>query len=286
MFTEESVFKNVVEKSRKDISDFFDSDFKFDFDHTNYTSFLDSLRQIDPTYFTHRFNQMGSLEVVDNFLRWLEDTRNERRYPWEERGGTLQLSQDENVRKIKTFLTYLKGWINQLILPGRLSLPGALPPPPYIGKIFPGDKSSEFKNFIGKRRLIQGAWDIYFHEANDEEKTLLKDFVSWLVLVRSQPVLYIVYNKEKILDSSNEWVVQRERFRRIILHELGHACTELPWYIDQVNAAQDTTWVSSFPIHEYKAWLYAFTIRSLLVCTRSRVTRFIEYGDTEWLSYV
>ncbi len=142
MFTEEDVFKDVVEKSRKDIRDFFDSDFKFDFDHTNYALFLDSLRQIDPTCFTHRFNQMRSLEFVDNFLRWLEDTRKEQRYPWEERGGNLQLSQDENVRKIKTFLTYLKGWINHWVLPDLPSLPRAFPPPPpYSGKIFPVNNS-------------------------------------------------------------------------------------------------------------------------------------------------
>ncbi len=288
MFTEEKIFFDTVTIARKDIRGFFDSDFKFDFDHTNYTSFLDILRQIDATYFSHRFNGMGSLEFVDNLIKWLEDTRKEPRYPWEERDGNLKLSQDEKVRKIHSFLTYLKRWVNQLVAPGDLRSIG------YGTPFLPGHKFCNFTQFIGQKRLVKEKWYIHIHEANKDDKKLLKGFVSWLVLVKSQPVLYIIYDREKLLSHSNLSVgnggngsiVCRSRNRRIILHELGHARTELSWYLSHVNAAQDTTWLRSHPIHEYKAWTYAFTIKATLVCIRSRITRFIDEGDPEWLSYV
>ena len=119
----------------------------------------------------------------------------------------------------------------------------------------------------------------------------MQGFVSWLVLVKNEPVLYIIYDKEQILNdrdisSLNEWIVCRSRNRRIRLHELGHARVELSWYLDHVNAAQKTTFVCSHPLHEYEAWIYALTIRTLLVSIRSRITRFIENGDYEWLSFV
>lgn len=288
MFTEESIFNDIVSTARKDIRDFFDSDFKFDFDHTDYTSFLDILRQIDPTYFTHRFNEMGSLEFVEKLLRWLEDTREEPRKPWEKNGDILKLSQDKNVRKIHSFLTYLKRWVNQLVAPGDLRSIG------YGSPFLPGHKFCNFIQFLGQQRLVKGIWDIHIHEIAPEDKKLLRGFVSWLVLVKSQPVLYIIYDREKILSHSNLSVgnggnvsiVCRLRNRRIILHELGHARTELSWYLSHVNAAQDTTLLRSHPIHEYKAWTYALTIRALLVCIRSRITRFMDEGDPEWLSYV
>lgn len=286
MFTKETIFNKIVSTARKDIRDFFETDFNCDFDRTVYVSFLDTLRQIDPTYFTHKFTTMGTLEFVDKLLRWLEDTREELRSPWTKKhGSNIELSQDANARKIRSFLIHLKGWINRLVSPGDLKI--ARPSNPF----FTGQKLWGFKNFIGQQRLANGKWDISIQAAHGADKKLLRGFVSWLVLVKNEPVLYIIYDKEKILShndvsSVEGWVVCRSRNRRIILHEVGHARSELPWYLDHVNSVQKTTWVCSYPIHEYEAWLYALTIRSLLVCIRSRITRFIEDGDTEWLAYV
>lgn len=276
MFTQYEICDEVVEKAGDDIRVFFDRYFIITSKERRFL--IADLRKIDDHTFTHVYNKMGVLRFSWNILVWLEYTRNQLIYPWVDNNGKIQLSKKEV--NIQSFLKHLEGWINRLVLPGvhpNSSQPSVLS----LGR-----KWWEFRRFIGEKRLMQGEWKVVFYSATNDDKDFLGEFVSWLVTIKNQRTLHIIYDKEKILESSSDKGLCISRLRKVFLHELGHARTELLWYLKKVEAAIGTTWIKSLPMHEYEAWIYALTIRSLLVCIRSRVTRIAKDGDSEWLAYV
>ena len=259
MLTGNGICDSVAEKARDDITVFFNRDFLITPDDRS--SLLNNLRSIDEHTFTYIYNEMGALEFSWNILIWLEYTRNQLIYPWVVNNGKIGLSKKEV--NIHSFLEHLEGWINRLVLPGKHT-DGSQPSPLSLGY----------------------EWKIVFYSADKDEKDFLGEFVSWLVTIKNQKTLHIIYDKERIFDSSSDNGLCISRLRKVFLHELGHARIELLWYLKQIEAAIGTTWVRSLPIHEYEAWNYALTIRSLLVCIRSRLTRIRTDGDLEWLAYV
>jgi hypothetical protein len=280
MFPDKSVFNKVVKKTQKDLRGFFD----YNFNEFDYPLLLDDLRRIDALYFSNDFNGMGTLAFSEKLLNWLDDTRKARTVPWVSSGRSLKLpTTQKGLKRLGAFLTHLEGWINRLLSTGAVRDKAQFSP------IFLGLKWMEFRNYIIQKNLLKGKWKIVFNSASKQDKTYLGDFVSWLVLFGKSGgprTLQIMYDAERISESTGEISIPMSRLRKVFLHELGHARTELPYYVECSRLTTGTAWIESIPLHEYEAWIYALIILSTLSSIRARVTRITKNGDLEWRAFI
>ena len=106
--------------------------------------------------------------------------------------------------------------------------------------------------------------------------------VSWLLVRCNNPTqLHIVYDRAKIDESTVDPVAREQRYEKIFLHELGHARLHNDFLRERAQGGPDDH-IHVLPVHEVEAFVYAFTVRGLMLGMLSRVNRLLGSEDLTW----
>jgi len=206
-------------------------------------------------------------EFIEPFLVWLEQTAEQPTTPWEtDARGEPYLPTSSNCRVFLGSLLY--------------NLQNMIEPSDQDGtKIAccdnqPSHVLQNFARFTSERQNCTLSFnDISWSWGN------FPGFVSWLVVFPNENELHIVSNEAIIEASSRETVTLARRFEKVFLHELGHARTNFEHYL---TAPAPNGVVYARPEHETRAWLYAYALLAYISSARSRISRLLRIGDSEW----
>ena len=271
-------FSGIASKACDNLVGFLNSNFCLSDDDRK--DLLDELRSLDAPRFAHAFEVMDVSELIGEIIEWLEKRRKPPQKPWvklsPDAESDLALQDCPNTRKL---LDHLLAWFDRLVLAG-----GQKGQPEKVSLSLRG-KWKLFKDYLGDDILPEKPWKIVIDEAGEGEKKFLGRFVSWLGTTKHEKTLHILLNTNAIEESSGDRGLVGTRLERVCLHELGHAVTELEWYLAQRRTITGPTWSRSDPWHECEAWAYALMLRMYIVTARSRVTRITKNGDYEWKGY-
>jgi hypothetical protein len=196
------------------------------------------------------------------FLDWIEQRKGPRQLPpWVRRDHKVALDRKSSCTK---FLKGLHSFLNGLSHP--------------TGKNHNGRQIGNHLRRFGTTTATQRlASTLVF---GPKPRTLdLHGFASWLIVQKSADglILYAVYD-ERLTRASGTHVVVK-RLEKIFLHEFAHARIHLDYYL---KASARTGVVTSMPIDETRAWLYALGVRSYISSARARIGRLIGEYDNEW----
>lgn len=242
------------------------------------------------------------LHFLEEVLPWLDERKHAKpiEAPWEldPRGrGKLIIEQNTG---IPTLLDILKDeFLDNLCMPCRDAVPGQQDSIEKIFDYVTKDRIlfKKFVEFAGLDCRVDSSkpWTIKIVGLGPNEGPLMSSrFISWLV-VGDGDTIYIVFNKEVIKSVARNNEHAHSCLEKVLLHELGHAVVNLPWYEKRLISRSATDdyfmgsaprsmgkWIGTPAWHESEAWAYAFTVRGCIKSVRSWITRLVSEIDKEW----
>jgi len=228
---------------------------------------LSAAKKIDQNF--PASNSRSLSDFLEPFLDWLERRRVNRLRPWVYRNHQLELEGDS---PCLWFLELFHFILGDLIEPGHAQKG--------MNGSHITDRLRASGILIAKRKLINKPWTLTFYPKPPNEN--LYGFASWLIVFCKGKELHIMYDRDQIVESGLKTEKVVERLEKTYLHELGHARSDLEFYLSELAKRPAVQLIRAAPIHETHAWLYAHTVRALLSSARSRVSRLLGEYDNEW----
>jgi len=244
-----------------------DPDNVLSFPNANWLVALEEARRIDPKYPSTKARTC--VDFIGPFLTWLEKRNVSGLAPWVRENNKLRIPEESPCRWFLDLFCYI---LEDLIEPGHSDKAKSGRNITYRLRVF--------GNLIAKRKLKNRNWILSFFKKPPNEN--LYGFASWLMVYPKTKEIYIMYDKDQISepDLKGEEVV--ERLEKIFLHELGHARSDLRFYLGEIAKPQAPQFIRSTPVHETHAWLYSHVVRAFISSARARICRLIQDYDNEW----
>lgn len=240
------------------------------------------------------------VHLLEELLPWLDKRKHDKARPWRTgESGWMELDDSSDI------LPFLDGFRRRVLDRMCAPQPRATRARGKLRDIV--DSScvdplvKEYGQFLGKSRVGYEQWQIEFKPIAPGHAPNIQNFVSWLVVDPAKNgdanMLYILYDREAILEGIRDTHHFARRLTEVYLHELGHAIAQLDrWYLQKLRSGKeadkkwllgqpdgmDTYWVESPARHESEAWTYAFAVSSCVKCARSWITRLVHEVDGEW----
>jgi len=229
---------------------------------------------------------------MDSLLSWLERRRGGASKPpdrpWKtDDKGRIEIDDSAIAYFLKQLDLF---WLRKIIWPGPYESDDLSYYSPHGS-----EELRDFIKFIAREKVdATSTWNVIWTPTDDEMD--LRDFVSWLIVspaIQEGGInyLHIIYDTKKIStvehlknckdkDLKLEKAEETQRFEKILLHEIGHARTELYWYKSQYNMG--LLQAEALPSFEYKAWTYCMAVRSTVIASRSWIRRLRDGEDLCW----
>lgn len=206
-------------------------------------------------------------QFFEPFLDWLERRRKKPEAPWKSNDINEPYLQNTTFyRFLSTVLDTLQFLVEPSDPEGR-KIDECQDRPSHLLEAFGRMTTERFGYVLSFNDKIL-PWDEY------------SGFVSWLLVCVEEKELHIITNNDIINRQVDDTATVARRLEKVYLHELGHAKTRLDYY--EKAPVDKRGMVRSQPNHETRAWLYAYAVMAHISSIRSRITRLLHKGDSEW----
>lgn len=249
------------------------------------------------------YTEVDVLQFFWKLLEWLDRQKDAKEPPFEAGRTRLILKDDEISGLLKIFK---EEFLDGLCRPDRSDTSEQYDDlNRVVDETVPDNwLLMKFLVFVGMTREIDSdQWYVEFVRVKPEESPDMPEhFISYLLVNKTDKVIYILYNEEAIKSgprykyaiNSGTGLAEDDKYNsrleELLLHEFGHAVNHLDWYLEKMDAKDPESFfagkgherVNPPALHEFDAWAYALAVRGIVKSTRSWITRLVEESDDEW----